>query len=943
MAEIRCPMCSKWNPAELDECQYCHARLKPLIAPSPGERSTAQPQLSTPQPPSEPEGETPDWLNSLRAKQDAAPAEGGEESNPATDAAPSEEVPDWLARIRERETEERPPEEPEKSELPDWLTSSVSAEFSIASEGTAPAGQNDLPDWLRTPGADQESAAQEVEPEPGNVPDWLEQLRTRNGDSAESPADQPAPDLSSGSSFDVSQTSADTQVPSWLNEFEASSAPSAPVEPAADLSSAFDMGFPAGGSETASSENPSPAAPGEIPDWLRDLGPAGSGQVETPPTEPEPQARPGVELPPARQGALPPEDLPEWLSNIAGETPAEEETAGIQPFAEIPEEPLPPSPEPEVTEDWLASFKSEMDQASTQSDETGPVISPNLTETPDWLSSLSSSPGETGQPSAPSEEPSRPTGGLKPASPHVRTGLTGWLGRSDEIGKNAAGEAVPGSLDTGAKGLEEMPDWLAALQQSVPSSPPPPEESAPPTLFTQTEQEAPPVQPEPVQPVAPFEGGDLPDWISDLGPTQSAPAEEAVAPVEKEAQPGPFLPPQAAPEPPLEPGSLAPAELPSWVQAMRPVEDAAPEAEPLIVQENDQRVENLGPLAGLRGILPAEPSAGDYRRPPTYSVKLQVNETQRRSAQILEDLLASENVPVPPKTERLISSQRILRVAIALIIIVAVIMGSLVPLIPIPNLYSPETLSLKSTIDALPDNAPVLLAADYEPSLAGEMQASSSGVVSHLMQRGARLAIITTTPTGSALAGNLLNQASQSLPAAVRQTYTGGEKIAQLGYLAGGPAALLEFARNPQYAAPAYMPDHVQKAWDQPVMSGVQSVMDFKAVIVLTDNVDTGRAWLEQFQPLLPADGSIPFLMVTSAQAAPMLRAYLDSGQVQGMVSGLAGGAAYEQLIQSPGPGSQNWNGFQAGMLVTLILVLAGGLIYWISGLANRRKTKEEA
>jgi hypothetical protein len=32
MADVRCPMCSRLNPAERDTCQYCEARLKPLIA-----------------------------------------------------------------------------------------------------------------------------------------------------------------------------------------------------------------------------------------------------------------------------------------------------------------------------------------------------------------------------------------------------------------------------------------------------------------------------------------------------------------------------------------------------------------------------------------------------------------------------------------------------------------------------------------------------------------------------------------------------------------------------------------------------------------------------------------------------------------------------------------------------------------------------------------------
>ncbi len=50
---------------------------------------------------------------------------------------------------------------------------------------------------------------------------------------------------------------------------------------------------------------------------------------------------------------------------------------------------------------------------------------------------------------------------------------------------------------------------------------------------------------------------------------------------------------------------LAPATLPSWLEAMRPMETFRPVVE--IQPEEEQQVEAAGPLAGLRGVLLAEP------------------------------------------------------------------------------------------------------------------------------------------------------------------------------------------------------------------------------------------------------------------------------------------------------------------------------------------------
>ncbi len=50
--------------------------------------------------------------------------------------------------------------------------------------------------------------------------------------------------------------------------------------------------------------------------------------------------------------------------------------------------------------------------------------------------------------------------------------------------------------------------------------------------------------------------------------------------------------------------SLAPVDLPSWVQAMRPVEAVITETRPSLA---DQPVETQGPLAGLHGVIPIAP------------------------------------------------------------------------------------------------------------------------------------------------------------------------------------------------------------------------------------------------------------------------------------------------------------------------------------------------
>ena len=67
-------------------------------------------------------------------------------------------------------------------------------------------------------------------------------------------------------------------------------------------------------------------------------------------------------------------------------------------------------------------------------------------------------------------------------------------------------------------------------------------------------------------------------------------------------------------------------------------------------------------------------------------------------------------------------------------------------------------------------------------------------------------------------------------------------------------------------------------------------------VLVITDDADTARGWIEQVQPkLVDPLSPTPMTMVVSAQAEPLVYpSYLPfPKQVDGLVSGIAGGAYF--------------------------------------------------
>jgi hypothetical protein len=369
---------------------------------------------------------------------------------------------------------------------------------------------------------------------------------------------------------------------------------------------------------------------------------------------------------------------------------------------------------------------------------------------------------------------------------------------------------------------------------------------------------------------------------------------------------------------------------------MRPLESVVDEAKTISLQD-DQLVEKSGPLAGLVGVLPSGPGLGLLSKPPAYSSKLQITEGQQRYVSYFDRLVAGEAQPRSIKTARL-KSNRLWRWVITFILVLAVGLPLLsdTHITPATSITTTDQGATSALIEALPQDAPVLLAFDYEPALSGELEAAAAPLVDRLQSKGARLTLVSTSPTGPALAERFLKTALL----VNSHQYLSGEQYINLGYLAGGPAGISYFASAPAAAMPFTV--NGVPAWGTPPWQDIHFLSDFAAVFILTDNADTGRNWIEQSGQYL---GKAPMVMVISAQAAPMVQPYFDSGQLKGLISGLPDAKTLEQGYNRPGLAYHYWDSFSIGMLVAEILIVIGAAWNALVAWRLRRKvtTGEEA
>ncbi|MCP4141412.1 MAG: hypothetical protein GY755_14205 [Chloroflexi bacterium] len=846
------------------------------------------------------DGELPDWLSTLSKEKDST-------IEPSIETSP-------VQPVSAQEADAGSFEDDTDETLPDWMGDLQSAsETEISSvEDAAPiiSDNDDLPDWLSGDDAASappviEEAKEEIAEEisldaDGELPDWMSDLQA-SGESEETFVEDAVPIASS-----------DDDLPDWLSGDDTASgspvieeekevvAEEVSLDPSGELpdwmsdlqgSDEIEDAPPVAEEKPAVEEEISLDSEGELPDWMSDLQGSEESEDITPPISEEKSAEEEVSL---EANA----DLPDWMSDLQAPGESEDDTP---PAVEESVEKDSLSADEDVP-DWVGVLTSADDAVGEDADSPGD-------EDPEWLSALPaddfSAQGVDDAPEAEASSQAFDTSDELLADAE-EADVPDWLSK---MGEPATGPLDEAKLED-SPFEEEKPDWLDGLPatdngeaEATPSASAfladdTPEESVDDDIF----------------------GIETPDWLSSLGPED---VDDEFPAAEAEVS-----------------DSAGDAELPSWVQAMRPVADVVADSSKT---SDEQVVAETGPLAGLTGVLPANPGLGPLSKPRAHSIKLQVAESQQSSAAILEELLAKESQPSPFKAPKETSSIPLLRWIIASLLLLGVVFSLLskTEMVASPASAAFEVQESFKLVNDLPAGGSALIVFDYEAAFSTEMKIVAAPLIKQLMTKSEMLITLSTSPMGPALAKN-------SLAEIVREPFQliEGENYIDLGYLPGDASGMLGFATDPRVMAPKRIAEN--SVWELPPLQNIRKFSDFSVIIILTDDVEKGRNWIEQ-SSLALNDSDTPLLLAVSAQAEPMLYPYYASGQVDGLLSGLSGGATYERLKEANGLAQEQdgfareyWDSYSVGLFLAEILIAVGAMVNFLAALKSGQKSKEE-
>ena len=227
------------------------------------------------------------------------------------------------------------------------------------------------------------------------------------------------------------------------------------------------------------------------------------------------------------------------------------------------------------------------------------------------------------------------------------------------------------------------------------------------------------------------------------------------------------------------------------------------------------------------------------------------------------------------------------------------------------------------------DGKIVLISGDFGPSTKAECYPQTEAVIEHLFRAGVPFAMITLYAEGAGFIEEIPNRLAKKYG----KVY--GEDYCVLGYKPNVSIMVQSLSRDIPRAAQADV--YGTPITEIPMMKDVKDVNDVSLVVSVTGLVGMLEVWLGYF----PSQEYRPnFAHGCTAIAYPEAYVYIDSGQLIGLMNGMAGAAQYEYLLGIEGAASEGMviHVFFHGFIT--ILIILGNIAYFSNEMIKRKKMR---
>jgi hypothetical protein len=255
------------------------------------------------------------------------------------------------------------------------------------------------------------------------------------------------------------------------------------------------------------------------------------------------------------------------------------------------------------------------------------------------------------------------------------------------------------------------------------------------------------------------------------------------------------------------------------------------------------------------------------------------------------------------------------------LILALLVVGPLVRPLYFPLEVSAPVRGFYDAIRQVPDGSMVLMSCDYDPASRPEMVPMTITALRQLFDKHCRVVVTVLWNGGPGIVDQTLRRVASEYP---DKRY--GVDWVNLGYKAGNEAVMVLMGQGVANAYPVDYSNHATNDYTAlPIMKDVRDYSSFRLMVSISAGYPGTKEWVQQVNSRF----HLPMISGSTAVQAPEFYPYLQSGQLRGLLGGMAGAAEYEKLRHERGSATRGMDAQSLAHVFVAICILLGNAVQW--------------
>ena len=233
-----------------------------------------------------------------------------------------------------------------------------------------------------------------------------------------------------------------------------------------------------------------------------------------------------------------------------------------------------------------------------------------------------------------------------------------------------------------------------------------------------------------------------------------------------------------------------------------------------------------------------------------------------------------------------------------------------------PVVPSHRARGFYDAIERLPAGSTVLVAGDYDPGTRAENYPMHLTAARQLMQRNIRIIGVELYPAGVPLADDVLRITGAEFGKKIGVDYI------NLGYKVGNELVMSSMGTSIPKTFP--VDSRGIPVSQIPVMKGIENFQQIDMIVSISAGYPGTKEWVQQ----VVSRFHVPMVAGVTAVSAPEYYPYLQAGQLQGLLGGMAGAAEYEVLLNHPALATRGMDAQSLAHVFIAFMIILGNIAF---------------